>query len=245
MFELIFGLFFAGMPTVMLFTLTKDVASEGVPFSVYILFVSVFFLTGAMFFWQGVKRIKKNLDTKIHGYIGYGEVISIDPTGTLYNHKPELAATVRAFIPKLNIIISLSDVVGIGSSPYELGSIVEVKYYNYDINIQRGVEDKFSLPRRVQEVLLGRAVLSEEENRKDWDKVDTENWTLSPDAFPEDLSFDRLKDGSDYLEDENPPMEIKVPTNRSGFFKGNLFREFLGCIVVYAVVVVLAMIVNM
>lgn len=240
-FEIVFGMFFAGTPMIAVFAEAFSTAgdfSEANEFMKLTYFLFIFFLVGMLFLMDGIARIKRNWDTKRKGFVGYGQITSIEPSGVLINNEPQLKVLVHTFIPQLNIIINLDEVVGVGESPYDIGSIVAVKYWDFDINILGVVEDTSSLPVKVQEVLLGRVAINEEKSNDVWDKLDTENWTLTEEAFPEDMGITRQKDDMSYSDDESPVVLRKPVITRKDIFD-IWARRVLKCAVMYAVIVVI------
>lgn len=239
-FEIVFGMFFVGTPMIAVFAEAISTAGDfsgANEFLKLTYFLFIFFLVGMLFLMDGIARNKRNWDTKRKGFVGYGQITFIEPSGVLINNEPQLKALVRTYIPQLNVIINLDEVVGVGESPYDIDSIVAVKYWDFDINILGVVEDTSSLPVKVQEVLLGRVVVNEEKNDNAWDKLDTENWTLTEEAFPEDMGITRQKDDMSYSDDESPVV-LRKPVITRKDITAMWARRVLTCAIMYAGIVV-------
>lgn len=246
-FELIFGILFAGLPVAGLFV--NAFVESGNPsgandFMETAACIGIFFLVGSLLAVNAFSKLKIDWATKKKGFIGYGQVVSIEYTGVKINNKPQLAATVRTYIPQLNVVVNLSEVVGVGESPYEIDSIVAVRYWDFDINILYGVEDTFSLPQKVQEVLLGRAVIKEEKNENSWDNVNTENWTLTEEAFPEDMELNRQEDSAMTYSDDDPPTVLRKPVRTRADEVDMWFKRILRSVVVYSILVSIAVVIR-
>ena len=166
MFEILFGLIWTSITAILTFVFYSGTSGE-----IYVndelvsqaefnemlwpkLFFGIFWAIGLFMIYWGLKRIIKDKKTNAFGEICYGKITDIFESGTYINEVPELKAQIVLYIPSINDIKIVSEVIGLYGSVYnyEIGKCVEVKYYNGDINFEK-VLDIQDLPYEAQEIL--------------------------------------------------------------------------------------------
>lgn len=166
MFEILFGLIWTSITAILTFVFYSGTSGE-----IYVndelvsqaefnemlwpkLFFGIFWAIGLFMIYWGLKRIIKDKKTNAFGEICYGKITDIFESGTYINEVPELKAQIVLYIPSINDIKIVSEVIGLYGLVYnyEIGKCVEVKYYNGDINFEK-VLDIQDLPYEAQEIL--------------------------------------------------------------------------------------------
>ena len=135
MFQLFFGLFWLGFIAIFTIIFMSAMIASSAPFPIVIfvvLFLSIFWYVGIIMLKSGIKQYKANKNTDLYGEECFGKITSIYESGTYVNENP-------VYIPSINDVLTVSEVIGYSKKEYPLGTPVRGKYYNGDINIiERG-----------------------------------------------------------------------------------------------------------
>lgn len=104
------------------------------------IFIGIFWFIGISVLIKGIITVKKDSDTENKGELAYGRITRVYKSGTYINNRPEYKIDAKVFIPSTFETTMLSEVIGFNRSLYPVGTYVEVKYYNNDINIVRMID---------------------------------------------------------------------------------------------------------
>ncbi len=144
MFKLKFGLLWTAFTT-FVFAICVIVPAEernGAEMSVGLfLFFSLFEIIGIWVIISGIRQIRIDHKTKKFGETAYGRIISISETGASSNGNNEYQAEVLTYLPSENATKYFKEIVGFDPIQYDDGDLVELKYYNNDINILQVVTE--------------------------------------------------------------------------------------------------------
>lgn len=142
MFHLIFGLVWLGFIAFFTIMFMSAMIASSAPFPILIfvvLFLSMFWYVGIVMVKSGIKQYKANKNTDLYGEECYGKITAVYETGSYVNDNPEYKADIVVYIPSINDVVTVSEVIGYSKKEYPLGTPVRGKYYNGDINIiERG-----------------------------------------------------------------------------------------------------------
>lgn len=146
MFELIFGLFFAILPTIILIVITK--VGE---FNLFATLICGMFLTiGIIFIIKGLIKIIKDILTSKKGEECYGCVENIKETGEYVNGQPIYKSDFVIYVESEYTTKKISEKIGMNPERYPIGSFVKAKYYDNDINILDKI-DEINIPEEIRE----------------------------------------------------------------------------------------------
>lgn len=146
MFELIFGSFFALIPTIILIIIIKvgglNLFTE--------LICGLFLVIGFVFIIKGLIRIIKNILTSRKGEECYGCVKDIKETGEYVNGQPIYKAEFIIYVESEYTTKEITEKIGMNPEKYPIGSYVKAKYYNNDINILDKIDD-INIPEEIKQ----------------------------------------------------------------------------------------------
>ncbi len=156
MFKFLFGLAWTAFITPM-FIMCLVVPGEqrgGVDmnlflFSVFILFEAI----GLYMLISGLRKIIKDIKTKIYGIRSYGIVSDIQVTGAYVNGKPEYKAILDFVNPETNQLETIEEIIGFNYNKYPIDSYVQCKYYQGDINLEDRVSEN-EIPEEIKKYLV-------------------------------------------------------------------------------------------
>lgn len=223
----IFGFIFAVFPLFM--ATLMGIGAEADMLSVIYVFTSIFFVVGCTFLRIGLTEVITNRRTSKKGVPGYGRVMDVEFTGMSTNDKQISEADVKVYVPSLNIVTTVVEKMGIDKNEFfPMGETLTLMYYEGDISDMAPI-DMADMPEKAQEALFGKVMISSEKG--DRVNVDTSDWTLSEEAFPDDMNFNRSMEVSpDILHTDN--------SKRRGIpYKPKLIPLYLG---IYAVLLIIA-----
>ncbi len=145
MFEIMFGLIWTAISLLIFIVMLSTGSVFG------ILFMLIFVAIGLFVLWTGVKKLKANKDTDIHGVETYGIVVDIRPSGSSVNGRDILNADV-VIVEETGVTGRYTESIGTSYNKYRIGEYVFVKYYNDDINIINKAEATI-VPEHIKEKL--------------------------------------------------------------------------------------------
>ena len=135
MFELFFGLFWEAITSLISFAFLIPVFSGDDTISIFLIgFFLLFHVIGIGLIIIGARKIIRDRSTSKLGEECYGYVIDISPNGNYINGSPQLNAKTVVYIRSENDVREIAEYSGTGTSKYNVGDYVKVKYYNNDIN---------------------------------------------------------------------------------------------------------------
>lgn len=162
MFELLFGGIFLGVS--LLFTVIiffGGISAGGIDI-IAVLFMVPFWIIGAMTFFVGINKVKKNKETEKKGQQSYGIVVGFSESGCYVNGCPVWDAHI-AVVTNYRI---QQFVERAGINPkYDVGQYVSVKYYNDDINVLEQLS-AYSVPDNIKSMLAQYVPLDTNEPEK-------------------------------------------------------------------------------
>lgn len=211
-FELIFGIIWTVISFIIGFVLllVMNFGGEGGGDLVLgLAIVALFLVVGLFMIFLGLKRYITDNRTERFGEECFGRIKEIYADKVAFDGRKELKAKVKVYIPSYNIVVDAEEFVGYEDPDYEVGDYVKVKYYIGDINFLSGIESPMDLPERARHLLEDRVSSSREKNEFDMTEVDTENWTLTEEAFSSVEQFEENRTGAyPYLFDDRWKKEI-------------------------------------
>jgi len=119
-----------GDPTGMRFSFNPEMIIPGI-------LISVFLIIGIVLIVKGAKQVIKDIKTKKYGIPCYGIVQNLQLTGSYINEQPEYKAILDIINPNTNQLEKVEEIVGLNPNKYPIGSYVQCKYYEGDINFER------------------------------------------------------------------------------------------------------------
>ena len=140
MFHFKFGLAWTCLTTAVLIWMIfiPQETRTGGPMSIPLaLFLVLLEGVGVYFIVQGLEMIIKDKNTDKFGDHTIGRILDISPTGYDANGRPELKATVVAYLPEYNIAKVFYEIIGVAPAKFDVGSYVTLKYFDNDVNILR------------------------------------------------------------------------------------------------------------
>ena len=155
MFELKFGMIWEAIVLIISVAFLSDIVAGGeeaialIPISLFLL---LFHGIGIFLLFVGIKKVVANRKTEKYGEECFGKIIDIHPNGNSVNGRKELAAVISVFIPTEGQSRDFKEVVGMGTSPYEIGDYIKGKFFNNDVNIMEKVYPDY-LPVNVRNAL--------------------------------------------------------------------------------------------
>lgn len=138
MFQLFFGIIWLSFIAFFTIMFMSAMVASSAPFPILIfvtLFLSIFWYVGIVFVKAGYKQYKANKNTDLYGEECFGKVIKVYETGAYVNDSPEYKADFVVYIPSINEVLVVSEVIGYTTREYPIGSSIRGKYYNGDVNI--------------------------------------------------------------------------------------------------------------
>ena len=118
-------------------------------FSFFILFEAI----GLYMLISGLRKIIKDIKTKMHGIKCYGIVSDIQVTGSYVNGKPEYKVILDFVNPETNQLETIEEIIGFNYNKYPIDSYVQCKYYQGDINLEDRVSEN-EIPEEIKKYLV-------------------------------------------------------------------------------------------
>ncbi len=146
MFELIFGLLFTIISTIILIVFLASGESN----IIVLLVCGLFLIIGLIFMIKGLIKIIKDILTSKKGEECYGCVKDIQETGEYVNGAPIYKAEFNVYVESEYRTFELSEKIGMKPEKYPIGSYAKLKYYDNDINIIESIEET-SIPEEIKE----------------------------------------------------------------------------------------------
>lgn len=209
LFELIFGIIWTAVSLILgivlglLFYVSGD--EDDILFAFVI--VALILIIGLVMIFLGLKKHITDKKTDKFGEVCYGRIKQIYNDNVVVNGRLELKAKVKVYIPSYDIVVDAEEIVGYDKPAYSNGEYVKVKYYIGDINFISKIESPLDLPPKARHLLEDGVSSSGEKGSLDMPDVDTENWTLTEEAFSSVEQFEENRTGA--FVKKNPTKEEK------------------------------------
>ena len=148
MFELIFGIVWLSFCSIIFIPIfIMEFVSKSsqeillIQLLIFLLVAALFYGIGIWSLIKGIKKAVKDSKTKKYGIETFGKILHIKSTGNYVNGIPELAAEIATYDSEINDFLIITESIGgYNNSQYQLGTYVELKYYEDDINIIRVID---------------------------------------------------------------------------------------------------------
>lgn len=210
-YELIFGIIWTCIAFVIGFALLLVMnfdGDSGADMVMGLAIVTLLLIVGLLMIFLGLKRYITDNRTERFGEVCFGRIKEIYSDKVEFDGSKELKAKVKVYIPSYNIVVDAEEIIGYDDSDYEAGDYVKVKYYIGDINFVSKIEAPMDLPEKARHLLEDRVSSSGEKSDIDMSDVDTENWTLTEEAFSSVEQFEENRTGA--FVKKNPTREEKA-----------------------------------
>lgn len=198
-------------------------------------------IVGGPFLYFGLKQYIPDRKTKRKGEICFGYIEGVENCGV-----KSRIAKIRVYDSKKQSVLETEDDVYRKNMEYSEGDFVRVKKYNDDINVISKVETEYEIPEDIRNQLklrLSVALDGTKEGTKDAidiSEIDTENWTLTEEAFSSTESFVQNING-EYERKSSPQEEQKKDNGKKEISKR--VWEFINIVVAFVIVIIIILIV--
>ena len=138
MFQFLFGLAWSALitPIFVVCLVIPGAERGGADMSpLLFIFLLIFELIGLVMLILGLRKIIRDIKTKMHGVPCYGLVCDIGCTGASMNDNPEFKAIMTIINPETNQLETIDEIIGFDDDKYPINSYVLCKYYKGDINL--------------------------------------------------------------------------------------------------------------
>lgn len=124
--------------------------------------INLFIIVGIYIVNIGIKEIVKDVKTSKNGILTYGLVVNLVPSGASINGREILDAEI-IIMDEFGMISKFKESVGLSYNKYRIGSFVEVKYFEGDINIISSLREN-EIPWDISERLIAEMKKQNEES---------------------------------------------------------------------------------
>ncbi len=107
---------------------------------------------GVYFIVKGLETVIKDRKTDKFGDQTIGRILDISPTGSDVNGRPELKATIVAYLPEYSIAKVFYEIIGTAPAKIDVGSYVTLKYFDDDVNIIKKLAEE-NVPENIAKVI--------------------------------------------------------------------------------------------
>lgn len=200
-------------------------------------------IVGGPFLYFGLKQFIADRKTKRKGEICFGYIDGLEICG-VKNH----IAKIKVYIPKKQRVLEVEDDVYRKKTEYSEGDFVRVKIYNGDINVISKVEPEELIPEDIRNLLRPKLSVVKEDNGEDSKEkldisdINTENWTLTEEAFSSEESFVQNVNGEyerKINQTEKKGESHNQDDKKTAGINKKMLKDFLKIVAVFALVCII------
>lgn len=211
-----------------------------------ICYLAIFLAIGLFVTFLGVRKYIMDVKTEKFGELCYGLVQRVKISGKDSEDGKYIKARVKVYIQSYDVVDEAEEEVlcekSTDENDYAEGDFVRVKYYNGDINFVSKIASPFDIPEEVRERLedgLGES----EDGEYELPEVDTENWTLTEEAFSTAQQFEENRTG-EFLK-RGTSTEEEYPYRHNDAWNKQIKMYGVFAVVIWMLIVALAIITTM